>query len=287
MTRRERERKIKMFGMIGMSILVIGSLATATYAWFVQRHATINTNTMTIVAPDEYSFYSYVGNKDPHTPTGSFEEDFIEVISTNKEAQTTFSGTYPGQSKIYCIKIASRNPEKPVSLTLDKLISNNVSKEGGTDLRVDANNGKKEINIGQAIDITSMSSEDGTGYYNSGTNSGWLVDVNEDEPLDGDVFDLSVDKLNEGTHANQTITLSTPLTIYSDTDAQDTWESIYVFFRVCFADDTSTLYREINLNEYNMPINAAERQFVKDASTGTSNCYAGLTFQLLQLTLDF
>ena len=289
MTKRERERKIKMFGMIGMSLLTIASLATATYAWFTKIVATVNTGTMTVVAPDEYAFYSYIGNYTDlsHTPVGTFGDDFVEVNSDSKANETVFRGTYPGQSKVYCIKIAHRNPEKPVSLVLNKFISNNTTKEGSGLERVDANNEKKEINVGQAIDITSMSSEDGTGYYDAAHKSGWLVDTNAAAPLTGDVFDLGVDVLNEGSNPNQIIELDTPLSIYADTDEQDEWESIYLFFRIHFSDDTSTLYKEINLDEYNMPVTTGQREFVKNPTEGNSNCYAGLTFQLVKLTLNF
>lgn len=292
MTKRERERKIKMFGMIGMSVLVISSLATATYAWFTKINVSASTGTMTVIAPDEYAFWSYKGNyTDPgHTPSGVFSNDFVEVTSSNKAAQTDFSstGAYPGQSKIYCIVIADRNPDKPVSLLLNSFISNNTTKQGGGLLpRVDANNGKKAINIGQAIDITSFSSEDGTGYYDAVNEEGWLVDTNDDAPLTGDVFNPSVDTLNSGSYANPLVTPATPITIYADTSAQNAWESEYLFFRVCFADDTSTLYRETNLDAYNRPVTSGEREFVHDTTNGTSNCYSGLTFQLVNLTLNF
>ena len=289
MTRREKERKIKMFGMIGMSLLVIASLATATYAWFTKIVATVNTGTMTVEAPDEYSFYSYNGNIDgSFDPTGTFADDFTMVTSSNKAAHTVFTNskaTYPGQSKIYCLYVDSRT--KAVSLKLNRFISNDSAKQGLSQARIDSDTDKR-INIGQAIDITSMSSQDGTGYYNSSLETGWLVGVDPADGLTGDVFDPSIDVLNSGSYASPEIDLgSSPITIYEDTSTQSAWTKIYVFFRVYFSDATSTLYRETSVDQYNIPVTTGNRTFVADPTNGTSNCYAGLKFQLTALTFDF
>ena len=290
MTKRERERKIKMFGMIGMSILVISSLATATYAWFTKINVSASTGTLTVIAPDDYSYYSYKGNNDPsHTPTGTFGDDFLKVTNENKEAETNFTGMYPGQSKIYCIEIASKTAGNDVSLVINSLISNNALKQGDTYKRT-VSGTTTEINVGWAIDITSMASTDGSGYY-EGNDSDWLVVKNASGPLSGDIFNetnFPTSTLNSGSHANQIISLGTPVSMFTANATQKAWTSIYIFYRVYFSDATTTLYGEINASGgYNVPVTDGNRVFQADAEGGTSNCYAGLTFQLKTLTLSF
>ena len=290
MTRREKERKIKMFGMIGMSLLVIASLATATYAWFTKIVATVNTGTMTVVAPDEYSYYAYNGN-DPNwdsAPNGTFGHDFVQITNENKASLTSFTDVYPGQSKIYCIEIASKNPEKTISLAINSFISNNSTKQGLAQKRY-IEGETTEINIGSAIDITAMASPDGSGYYDNTLHTGWLVDTNPIGPLAGDVFNPTISKLSEGTQGSPVISLGeNPITIFEEDGSQDEWASLYLFFRVYFSDATTTLYGEINTTDgYNVPKASGPREFVLDPTNGTSNCYAGLKFQLVNLTLNF
>ena len=289
MTKRERERKIKMFGMIGMSVLVISSLATATYAWFTKINVTASTGIMTIIAPNEYSYYSYEGNTDSaHPLSGTFKDDFKKIDADNIAAETSFTGTYPGQSKVYCIKISTRNPANSVSLVINKFISNNSADQGETYRRY-IKNTTTEINMGWAIDITSMASEDGTGY------STW---INADSTL-GDIFttdptatDNTVNFPNSILNSNskgtgKVITLNSPVSIFEATTEQNAWSSIYVFYRVCFSDGEDTLFTEKNGDQDNVIKINGNREFVKDGTNGTSNCYAGLTFRLVELEMTF
>ena len=289
MTKREKERKIKMIGLIGMSLLVISSLATATYAWFVQYPATVNTGTMTVLAPNEYSYYSYEGNLDSaHELKGTFAQDFKKITSENIASETSFTGTYPGQSKVYCIHIANRNPENSVTLNLNKFMSNNSHDQGETYRRY-IQGSSTEINIGWAIDITSMASQDGSGY------STWI----EADSTVGDIFttdptatDDTVNFPNSVLNSNSkgsgsVITLASPVTIFSATTQQNNWSSIYVFYRVCFSDDEDTLFVEKNGDQDNVIKTTGDREFVKDGTNGTSNCYAGLEFRLVELEMTF
>ena len=298
MTRRERERKIKMFGMIGMSILVIGSLATASYAWFVHVPATVTSNSLTIVAPDDYSYYGYKGNTDSSfVPNGTFEHDFEHITPSTYSAMTSFTGVYPGQSKVYCILIASKAAGNAVTLKLNKFVSNNSTKQGLSQKRY-IKDTSTEINIGWAIDMTSMASQDGTGYYDAEHSStSWLTTKNAASALTGDKFNPADSVLQSGTVGNTTITLDPesvdpnwrPISVFSSDNGEEDWASIYLFYRVCFSDATSTLYTEYNnVDGINIPPKAGDRNFYRaDGVEATSNCYSGLTFELKEMELKF
>ncbi len=290
MTKRERERKITMFGMIGMSILLIGSLATASYAWFVRYPATVNSNEMTVVAPDDYSYYSYNGNVPWNdSPNGNFEHDFTRITNSNKSSLTSFSDFYPGQSKIYCLYAASRTVGNNLSLVLNSFISNNSTKEGLTQKRY-LKDTDTEINVGWAIDITSMASSDGTGYYDSeNPTTSWLAITNPSGSLTGDVFNETNVPTSTLNGADTTITLASPLTIFQGTTEQKNWTSAYIFYRVHLSNASTVLYSEYNTTDgTNIPPSTGNRQFYQnETDPRTSNCYAGLTFALSTMTLEF
>ena len=291
---KSKGRKLSLIGTIFVSMLSVCSAGVSTFAWF-QAQANVNitttstSTTISVAKPDEYSFYAYKYNAlDTYGTTNNFASDFTEITSSTASTLTSTVGMNPGQSMVFCLKVTAATIGRPITLKINELISNTAQKQGFTYRRTVTSGSTIDINVGWAIDIYSMHSTDGTGYtgfltYNKETSSPNTLT---------DYFDYGQNSLGElnsdgtGSSPNKIIDLVTGITIFNQ-NATATTE--YVFYRVYFSNLATTFYRETNSTEGdNVEVLDDNREFTYAGdNTGTSNCYGGLKFQIINMELNY
>ena len=302
-----RKTKLSLIATIAVGLLAISTAGVSTYAWFRSAaNATVTaqstSTTITASKPDEYTFYAFKGNRiydynndgdpDDFTANGTFSHDFHAITSSNASALTDYStiGFYPTKSLIYCLGISGHVSGVDVTLNISSMISNNAIKQTSGAQHRYVTGGTTEINIGWAIDIYTMASQDGSGYFSSWYNVA-QSDSNDKFRTSNQTGSTLVSQavLNQGSYASQTIDVSaSPINLFTANSTQKTWSTIYIFYRILFSNAGNTLYTEQNATDGNdIPKTAGNREFTANSSTGTSNCYAGLKFQLINLDLSW
>ena len=301
-----RRARASLIASVVIGLLAVTTAGVSTYAWYQVNSdavvATQNTSTtITAAKPDEYAFYAYrynasssYGTVTNHgASTSDFETDFTTITSSNVSTLTSLSGLNPGQSMVYCIKVTGATVGNPISLNIHTLISNTAIKQGITYnngvsdveqhryyVTAENQNTGTEINVGWAIDIYSMSSTDGTGYESFLTSSGLADKFNYSKSSLGELNNAGT-----GSAPNKIVTLGSDIEIYNQNAAATT---VYVFYRVYYSDAATTFFKEINVKGYNVEETSDNRRFLYVGdSTGTSNCYGGLKFQLNNMILAF
>lgn len=284
MTKRERERKIKMFGMIGMSILVISSLATATYAWFTKINVTASTGVMTVSTIEQttWKFYAYNGNLDEnYTAEGAFADDFTEITDLNKSTLATTAGLFAGDAVTFCIEVTGMEGDSyDISLDLTGVRSNTwYAQKGGNNHRyarktIGSTPTTREANVGWAMDIYTMGDADNSIYLDG---SNWSTDKYEHTFENDDTYavDAGANKKN----------------LFTVSSAAPSGGSYFIFYQAYFSDDNGTHFTEQADYHYAAPAEYPRtseplRYFLYDDVNGNSNLYAGLRFELTNLSLD-
>ena len=270
-----------------IGLLAITTAGVSTYAWFqANSSATVTaestSTTITAAKPDDYAFYAYKGNKASYTYTGTFATDFEAITSLNIEEKTSFTNFYPNKAMTFAVVMTGCTVGNTISLNLTKVTSNTINKQNVSKHRL-VRNGAKEINIGWAIDIYTKCVASPNSSYNDL--------VNEPDTLSaGDKFLCSSGNdttyLAASSTAANVITLSSAISLYN---ANATATSMYLFYTVYFTNSSSTWYKEVNSTGTALLVESTEntRYFDADTTNGNSNCFAGLTFALNELTLSF
>lgn len=255
MTRREKERKIKMFGMIGMSIFLIGSLTTASYAWFVSRNkATVQVTNLTIAdVYSDYIIYEYTENNDTHgyrdpLTTYDFSEHFEPLA---QDASLSASALYPGQSLTYCLELT------PIANSVATTFTFQVQKYSCARSENALVEGEVEtITLAYAIEIRAAA-------YTCLESQ---LDAKEEEFFTDDLDD----RFNHGAE---------DITDIVSGDFNSSLKS-YIFFTITFSDDPGTYFAassgESGGNSYN---------YVKD-DDGNSNIYEGMDFTITAIHVE-
>ena len=291
---KSKSRKLSLIGTIFVSMLSVCSAGVSTFAWF-QAQANVNittsstSTTISVAKPDEYSFYAYNYNASSDYGTFSnFASDFTEITSSTASTLTSTTGMNPGQSMVFCLKVTAANVGSPINLKIKQLISNTAQKQGLSYTRtVTISSTSIDINVGWAIDIYTMSSLDGSGYGDFLTKN----QSSATSPLT-DQFDFNYNNLGELNYAgvgdtpNKIVTLSSDITVFNE-NATATTE--YIFYRIYFSNLESTYFKETNFSEGdNVEVLDSDRVFTYAGNnTGTSNCYGGLKFQLINMELNY
>ena len=282
-----RKAKLSLIASIAVGLLAITTAGVSTYAWFqANSSATITANststTITVNKPDEYAFYAYKGNNASHTYTGTFATDFEAITSLNLAEKTTFSNFYPTKAMTFAVAMEGCTVGNPISLNLTKVTSNTINKQNASKHRL-VRSGAKEINVGWAIDIYTKCVASPNSNYNDLINQTSTLSA-------GDKFACT--SANDSTYlaASSTegniITLSSSISLYNQNATATT---MYLFYTVYFTNATSTWYKEVSSTGTVLSLESTEntRYFDADSSNGNSNCFAGLTFALNELTLSF
>ena len=282
-----RKAKLSLIASIAIGLLAISTAGVSTYAWFVATNsagstATTESTTISTSKPNEYAFYAYKGNSASHTYTGTFTSDFDAITSSNIAEKTTFNKFYPTKAMTFAIKMTSCTVGSPITLNLTKVTSNTINKQDGTKHRY-IRTSSKEINVGWAVDVYTKCVATANSNYNDLINSTSTLSA-------GDKFTCT--SANDTTYlaasstTNNVITLSTPKSLYN---ANATATTMYLFYTVYFTNANTTWYKEVDGsgNVLKEPSSAATRYFDLDTSNGNSNCFAGLSFALNELSLTF
>ena len=309
-----RKAKLSLIASISIGLLAISTAGVSTYAWFqananVTISASSSSTTITVSKPDDYTFYYYNknGSSDYNTPDGTFSSDFTAVPSSSlSEGVTLWTGIYPGQSMVFAMEVEGLNTSSDdVTLAISKIVSNDTTKQSNATYKRYVRGGSSvQINIGWAIDIYALSSSSNTAYstlsYESSTKS-FLNTSNTNNattPGSGIIRDhfayyydagdsTKYSALTTGSYGSDEITTSINL-INAE---RATATTMYYFFRVYFSNTGSTLYKEVDGSGGDLiePANESttNRYFDSDSSTGTSNCYAGLQFSLVSMSLTW
>ena len=288
MTKRERERKIKMFGMIGMSVLVISSLATATYAWFTKVNVTASTGTMIVSTVEQttWNFYAYNGNGSDgkYVMQNDFELDFTLIDDTDEDPDNDSSvladvgELFAGDSVLFAIEVTGVTADTTYSVGLDltEVLSTTWNNKHPTERRYAKHNSYKdiEVNIGWAMNIYTIGSPSNAAYQS-------------DSNYSTDKFSYSI---ANGSNIASLVS-SNPVSLISESALETTSTSIFLFYKIHFDDvGSGTLFTEKTNNSYTDDVpypqtGAATRYFLQDEN-GNSNCFAGLDFKLKTLSLS-
>ena len=300
MTKREKERKIKMIGMIGMSVLIISSLATSTYAWFVSRNkATVNTTTMTVDAGLQYKFFAFNGNfqgSNPSnpvagyttaTPTGTFENNFTEITSAS---QTAFDNMWPGERLTFAVHVWAISKTK-ITLSVTEF----ASEITGINIRavkiVDEVVQMSAIDMAWAINLYGCQSAD-AGYYSQFIEGYEPYDSTVQSPTKTaltNVLPRTIGTVvsDETKETEFTLAESTSTDGQIDQDATYGYET-YLFYTVEFSNLGETWYRETDSTgtaEYPYHGTGDIKYYIQDSIYGNSSCYEGLSFSISQLKI--
>lgn len=276
-----------------VALLAVFTASVSTFAWF-QAQASVNIQTtttstsITVNKPDDYAFYAYKGNTDSsHTLQDSFSSDFTLITSDNIATETSLVSLKPGDVKTFCLVIEGHDPNKNISLNITKITSNDASMQS-IGHRYVYNEEDIEINIGWAINIysTAATSNNSLGY------STFVSSASGDDKFGYTNNNRST--LLAGEADGNAIALSTPISIFNDSINSST---VYLYYSIVFANDNSTLYKEVDSGGRSLPVPSTEaiRRFklynnedsALEKSRCNSNCYQGLTFALNALSLTF
>ncbi len=282
--------------MIGL--LAITTAGVSTYAWF-QANANVTitaaptSTTITVTKPDDYMFYAYKGNKASHTYTGTFSSDFDAITTSELLAdKTNLSAMYPGKVMVFAVKMTGCDSN--IDLKIKRITSNTHSDQVSGQVRRAVDYSNRDINIGWAMDIytSAVATSSENGAYNAMVNNPASLSAQ-------DQFNFTVGTLKSsflpGTPDGNIITLSTQKTIFTGAAPN---ASSTLFYAVYFTNASSTWFKETNSggteDYYSPQADTAAGRYFHHYSSGdnndklyNSNCYAGLQFQLNELTLEF
>ena len=187
-----KRRKVGFVATVVLSLSAVFSASVTTFAWFqATSSATITTSptstTISVNKPDDYTFYAYKGNKkydynddgvinssDFNGATGTFTSDFIALATASQvNTFTNFSEMSPGDIYVFALGVEGASG---VSLTLDKIISNNVTKEGNNKAIAGSPlaNGATGAN---GVKYYTKSASTGIGAYDDGTYHYTYADI--------------------------------------------------------------------------------------------------------------
>ena len=317
---KSKSRKLSLIGTIFVSMLSVCSAGVSTFAWF-QAQANVNittsstSTTISVAKPDDYTFYYYNGNgNSAYRPNGTFSNDFTAVPGSSIEQNniTLWNGIFPTQSMVFAVEIDGlTRSTSSVTMQINKFISNNTTKQSNgsaTYKRYVKGSSSVEINIGWAIDIYSLSSSSSGAYYTniyeysagiptknflntSNTNAS-----GEDTATQKTITDLfrysylSTDTSDSGLNAAGTNNeLAQTVTLFNSELAAST--TMYYFFRVYYSNADSTLFAEKDGDtddDIIAPVDeSSKNRFFAQSDEGTSNCYAGLTFALTDISITW
>ena len=318
---KSKSRKLSLIGTIFVSMLSVCSAGVSTFAWF-QAQANVNittsstSTTISVAKPDEYTFYYFNGNgKSNYNALGSFNNDFTAVPSSSIENEITlWNGIYPTQSMVFAVVIenldTSVSSANTVTMQINKFISNNTTKEtNASHKRYVRQSNYVEINIGWAIDIYSLSSSSSNAYYqniyeysnglptknflntsNSNSN-GSSTGSNKTITDHFNYFYSSDDERDTGLNdtGNENKELTQTVTIFDNETAIAS--TMYYFFRVYYSNADIILFAEKDGDtddDIIAPVDeSSEDRYFAQSSSGTSNCYAGLTFALTDISITW
>lgn len=268
-----------MMALMCSLLLASSALAVTTYAWFATNNV-VSATGLTVSAkaedPITVDLYYYNGNfvddpnyanptKAPHgylsanSVTGTFAQNFT-AVSGNNDYQTSSAGLYPGHKLTYAVV---------------------VSNPGTSSISID-------------FSITDFDSDPGNAY----------IDETEDDPiLLSYAIDIHCDYCSYtavNTHmanymANDYIPALTHSSQYDANGAKDMFnvnaanpgqvdllsnvslgtEGMVIFFTVIFSDASSTYYSFVETSN--------SKNYYEKTTSGDSNCYMSLTFQLKEM----
>ena len=281
-----RKARAGLIASLCIGLLAVTTAGVSTYAWFVSNSsATITANssetTITANKPDDYAFYGYIGNTASHTYTGTFATDFEAITSLNLAAKTSFSNCYPTQAMTFAVVMTGCTIGEYIDLDLTKVTSNNINNQDGAKHRYISST-STEINIGWAIDIYTKCVASPNSNYNDLINQTNTLSASDKFGCTS----VNTSTYLAGSRTDNVITLSSSKSLYHATATATT---MYLFYTVYFSNASTTWYSEVDGsgNAMTVPGTGSTRYFVSDTSTGNSNCYAGLTFALNELSLTF
>lgn len=284
------KRKLSLMWTIISSIAMVGTASVATFAWFqasaaAEVHTASTSTTITTSKPDDYEFYYYNKNKldTYNSPNGTYANDFELVTSSNISTVTNMDGMYPGQKLTFCVKLSGKTVDADsVQLKITHITSNTTVQESIAQRRVirTGSYANMDINIGWAMNI--YSTVLGT---NNSTVPAYSTFITSPS---GDKFTHSPSNNSTylaGSKSGNIIELTTPISVVSSTTA--THSNMYLMYTIEFSNANTTYYKEVNSSGTDLPVppDSGTRYFDSNTS-GTSNCYAGLSFQLNTLSLD-
>lgn len=280
-----------------VAFCTVCAAGVSTFAWFqANASATVTTSststTITVSKPDDYTLYYYNGNLSSHTYTGTFSSDFTAITnSSDLSTYTTLNAIYPGKIMVFAVTMTSCDTSNYIDLKLTKVTSNTINDQDGSKHRY-RRSPQTEVNIGWAIDIYSaaVATASVNGSYNTMVNNPGSLSAQ-------DKFSFAIGTTKAASLAGEissnVITLSTPIELYR---SLATATNMTLFYSVYFSDASTTWFKETNAGgseSYYAPQSNATRYF-DQYSSGTnndklynSNCYAGLRFQLNELSLTF
>lgn len=304
------KRKLSLVMSIIIGLTATTTAAVSTYAWFqaeaqVQIQAVGDSTTITVAKPDDYAFYAYKGNKNlSHSLDGStWNSDWDTITSSNASNYTSFSSMSPGQTYYFALEMSTTIGDT-VSLSIKELVSNTIVDQKGSNsfhrYVTKTSNWDTDVNIGWAINIYAYATTAKSGYSSFITNpsttnvggdkftyatSNTAVTTNSSYVSHGSTDYLygSTDSLTKVITLNENNALS----IYSASASATT---TVLYYAVQF--DNSVLYKEVTTGSSEIyiiddsQVGANIRYFSSDQN-GNSNCFAGLSFQLVNLKLDF
>gem|GEM_PF-1763243 len=304
---KKRSVNSRKYSLLFATFVALFSICTAgvsTFAWFqaeanVQVQTTSTSTTITVAKPDDYTFYYYNGNLDnSHEYVGTFDDDFTSITnSTDLSTYTTLSSIYPGKVMVFAVTMTGCSNETYVDLKLTKLTSNTINDQDPSKQRV-VRSPECEINVGWAMDIYSsaVATASADGAYDALVNNPSSLSAS-------DKFTFAKGT-TKGTGAGaglryssitaaKVMTLYTPIEVYKD---YATASNMTLFYAVYFSDTNSTLFKEVDSGGSGTNYGALDnaKRYFDAYSSGSnldriynSNCYAGLKFQLNELSLTF
>ena len=287
----------KLFGTKGpliyatmVSLVCVMAASISTFAWFqAQANVNIQTNststTITVSKPDDYVFYYYNKNNlsTYGTPNGTFSNDFAAVTSSNAGSVTSMTGMYPGQRLTFAVSKGGLTASStPISLSITKVMSNTINKQSNTKHRY-IRGGTTDINIGWAMNVycTVLGSNAANPETTLTGYSTFITAPSTDK--------FTCTSANESTYlagsaTNNVITLDTPIPLHSGTATHST---MFVLYTVEFSNADTTYYQEVDGSGTVLTVpSTADTRYFNSTTSGNSNCYAGLNFQLNELALS-
>lgn len=274
---------------ISVGLTAILTASVSTYAWFqASASATVqavsDSTTITVSKPDDYAFYYYNNNKlsTYNSPNGTFSNDFTAITSSNVGTATSMDGMYPGQRLTFAItKSGLTASSSPVSLSITKVMSNTIYKQNASKHRY-IHGGTTDINIGWAMNVycTVLGSNSANPESSLTGYSSFITSPSSD------LFTCT--SANESTYlagssTNNVITLTNPISLCSGTA---THSNMFILYTVEFSNANTTFYKEVNSSGIDITVpSTANTRYFTSSTSGNSNCYAGLNFQLNELSL--
>lgn len=257
--------------MIAFSVLSFASLSVATLAWFTANStATFSTSQMTVDAGIQYNLYVYKNGtstlyeEEPTFTEGDEFDDFFDPITSI----TNINGWRPGQKVTYAIEVIGFT-----GTDLYFYLSSYNSPAATSPTRV-VRTTSYSIRMAWAINIYSAS-------YASKES---FADFFERQDQDGEREDKLTDILD----------LAIPSTVGEDVSITDPLahatsvnNTVTFFYTLEYSDDSGTYFIETNGSgtPIDEPGQGAVTRYFQKSTSGNSNCYAGLTFTVDELTV--